>query len=301
MANELGEFLTHLRARQQPAAHGIAVTGRRRVAGLRREEVAQLIGVSMEYYARLERGVARAPSAAVLDSIGRVFGLSGIEREHLAQLAGAGTGARRAGPADRAGPVRPELAGLVAAMPGPALISNHRFDVLAANPLARSVFFDFGSEHRANLARFLFTDPLAIRRYRDWPEVARATAGQLRVAAARQPGDRRLRELIADLRAEGHHFERLWGSGEVAERSHGTKRLWVDAVGELDLAYQNLELPEDRNLRLVLLYAEPASTAADQLRLLSTLTGAGTAHPNSSGTPTPRTRSHSAACMHAAE
>ncbi|WP_172421815.1 helix-turn-helix transcriptional regulator [Enemella evansiae] len=270
MANQLGEYLTHLRARARPAEHGIATTARRRVAGLRREEVAQLIGVSMEYYARLERGVARAPSASVLDSIGRVFALSGIEREHLAQLAGAVSAPRRSD-AMAETTVRQGLAGLIDSMPGPALISNHRFDVLAANQLARSVFFDFASAHRGNLARFLFTDPLAMRRYRDWPEVAHATAGQLRVAAARHGDDSRLHRLIGDLRAEGHHFERLWESGEVAERSHGMKRLWVDAVGELDLAYQNLELPEDRNLRLVLLYAESGTVAADQLRLLASL------------------------------
>lgn len=269
MANELGEFLTRLRSRQQPAEHGIAVTARRRVAGLRREEAAQLIGVSMEYYARLERGAARAPSPSVLEAINRAFGLTPIEQAHLAELAGA---ARRTRPvADPlAGGVRLGLRSLVEQLNGPALITNHRFDVLVANPLARMVFFDFGT-HGGNLSRFLFTDPLAMRRYRDWPEVARATTGQLRVAAARYPQDVRLHELITELTAEGHHFARLWGAGEVAERSYGTKRLWVDAVGELDLDYDNLELPEDRTLRLVLLHAEPGSTAADQLRLLASL------------------------------
>ncbi|WP_265446584.1 helix-turn-helix domain-containing protein [Flexivirga meconopsidis] len=270
--NELGAFLTHLRARQQPADHGVVVTARRRVSGLRREEAAQLIGVSSEYYARLERGIARSPSPAVLDSIAAVFGLSPIELAHLRQLAAPvphRAKATRQRSASRS--LRPQLRGLLDAMPGPALVSNHRFDVLGANRLAKAVFFDFDSAHQANLARFLFADPESMRRYRDWPQIAEATVGQLRVARARYPHDEQLEQLVSDLMTDGHHFARLWRGRDVAERSFGTKRFWLDAVGALDLDYENLELPEDRALRLVVFHAPPGSAAHDQLRILASL------------------------------
>jgi len=157
-------------------------------------------------------------------------------------------------------------------MPGPALIANHRFDVLAANPLARSVFFDFTSLHAANLARFLFTDPVAMRRYRDWAAVAQATVGQLRVASVRHPRDASLRSLLAELAADGHHFTRIWAAGDVAERSYGRKSLWVDEVGELDLRFETLHLPEDQTLRLTVLHADPGSVSEDKLRILASVT-----------------------------
>lgn len=266
--NELGAFLTLLRSKQKPEDHDVTSSTRRRVPGLRREEVAHLIGVSVEYYARLERGVAKTPSTAVIDSLARTFGLTSIEREHLDDL----TRSTRRPTGPGACTVRPELAGLLTTMPGPAFVMNHRFDVLASNHLARVVFFDFELHHDSNLARFLFTDPTSMRRYVDWTDVARATVGQLRVAAARHCGDRRLLSLINDLRAQGNHFARMWGEGNVAARSYGVKRLWLEEVGHLDLRFDNLELAEDRTLRLVLLHADPASTAADRLRLLTSLT-----------------------------
>jgi transcriptional regulator with XRE-family HTH domain len=271
----LGQFLRLLRNRQDPVDHGLPGTGRRRVPGLRREEVAQLAGISNEYYARLERGVARSPSPAVVDSLARVLRLSRVERDHLADLAAT---APRPAPAP-APSIRPELVALVDAMPGAALISNHRFDVLAANPLARSVFFDVTSQHDGNLARFLFTDPLAMRRYRDWAAVAQATVGQLRVAAARHPRDAALRALLAELAADGHHFTRMWAAGDIAERSYGRKRLWVDEVGELDLRFENLHLPENQALRLTVLHADPGSVSADKLRILASVTAEPTRSP----------------------
>ncbi|MGI5131461.1 helix-turn-helix transcriptional regulator [Pseudonocardia sp. CA-107938] len=266
--NELGQFLRLMRSRQDPADHGIPGAGRRRVPGLRREEVAQLTGISNEYYARLERGVARSPSPAVVDSLARVLRLSRVERDHLADLSAAVSRPPAPAPAPV---IRPELAALVDALPGPALVTNHRFDVLAANPLARSVFFDFTTLHGGNLARFLFTDPLAMRRYLDWAAVAQATVGQLRVASVRQPRDAELRSLFADLTADGHHFTRMWAAGDVDERSYGRKRLWVDEVGELDLRFENLHLPEDPSLRLVVLHADPGSVSEDKLRILASI------------------------------
>ncbi|MCM3885499.1 helix-turn-helix domain-containing protein [Frankia sp. R82] len=264
VSTTLGEFLALRRAKLDPRVFGIGIDRRRRVTGLRREEVAALVGVSAEYYARLERGKASRPSPQVLEAIAEAFSMTSTERSHLFDLAHGLGRARRADVAL----ARPALAGLVAGLGIPALVINHRFDVITSNQLAQRLFFDFDATHEGNLARFLFLDPLSHRLYRDWRQIARATAAQLRVASARHRHDSRLARLIGELMLRGDHFVDLWAAGEVMERSHGVKRFWNAEVGNLDLAYENLDLPGDRPLRLVLFHAAPQSADHDKLRLL---------------------------------
>jgi transcriptional regulator with XRE-family HTH domain len=266
----LGDFLALRRAKLDPRVFGISVDRRRRVTGLRREEVAALVGVSAEYYARLERGKARRPSTQVLEAIAGAFSMTGTERSYLFELAhGLGSGRST----DLA-VARPALAGLVAGLGLPALVINHRFDVVTSNQQARRLFFDFDAAHEGNLARFLFLDPLSHRLYRDWRQIARATAAQLRVASARHRHDPRLAQLIGELMLRGDHFADLWATGEVVERSYGVKRLWNSEVGDLDLGYENLDLPGDRPLRLVLFHPAPRSADHDKLQLLAARPGA---------------------------
>ncbi len=259
----LGAFLAVRRGKLDPRSFGIATDRRRRVPGLRREEVASLVGVSVEYYARLERGKASRPSLQVLEAIAETFSMTSAERSHLLELAHALGSSRRA----VVETVRPGLTSLIQSLHVPALLINHRFDVVASNAQARLLFFDSATEE--NLARYVFLNPASHRFYRDWRPVALATVGQLRAASARYRHDQDLARLIGDLMLRGDHFAQLWGTGEVAERSHGIKRFWTPGVGDLDLRYENLELPADRPLRLVLFHAEPASPDEDKLRLLA--------------------------------
>lgn len=181
---ELGRFLQSRRSRVRPERVGLTVSARRRVEGLRREEVAHLAGMSVEYYIRLEQGRATHPSDGVLRAIGDALDLDDDERRHLHDLAHRRPARRRPARAERP---RPELVQLLAAIDRvPALLINHRLDVLAWNRLATLLFFDFDAapSRGRNLARYAFLDPESTYRLVDWAEVARATAGSLRLAAA---------------------------------------------------------------------------------------------------------------------
>jgi transcriptional regulator with XRE-family HTH domain len=247
---ELASFLSLRRARIDPTDVGLPAGRRRRVPGLRREELAQLAGISAEYYQRLEQGRATRPSDEVLDAIGDALRLDAVERGHLKALA---RPTRRhiqcPVPSARAG-ARPDLLRMLDAMDTvPALVITDTFTVLAANAPAHKLFEPLG-EHR-NMARTLFIDPAARSFYVEWNDIAAATVAQLRLVAGRYPADAEVSALIDDLTATRGEFAELWQAGAVAVRTYGTKRFRHPELGMLTVNYENLELPGDPRQRLI--------------------------------------------------
>jgi transcriptional regulator with XRE-family HTH domain len=277
--NELGRFLKSRRARIDPGRSGIEANSRRRVAGLRREEVASLAGISVEYYVRLEQGRAARPSEAVLDALARALQLDGDERRYLEGLARPRPSARSPRP-ER---IRTELVQLLDMMERvPAMVINHRMDVLAWNQLASALFFDFASAppRERNLARFGFLDADSKERFVDWQDVARATVGTLRLATSRHDDDEVLATLLGELMMKSEQFRTLWAGRDVKQRTHGSKRFRHPVVGELTLRFENFDLPGETGQRLVAFSPEPASPAASALELLAMWTAPSAEKPD---------------------
>ncbi|MDH6137570.1 transcriptional regulator with XRE-family HTH domain [Kitasatospora sp. MAA4] len=265
---DLGAFLYSRRARVTPESVGLRPSARRRVPGLRREEVAHLAGISVEYYQRLEQGRSASPSPAVLDAIAQVLRLDEVERGHLGTLAHP---PRR--PADhQSAQVRPELRRMLEHMTQiAALVINDRFDVLGANALGARMFEPVltGQNANPNMARHLFLDPAAADFYLEWSDVAAATAAQLRLVHARSPADTELTALIDDLTTGSVAFGTHWAAGDVELRTAGSKNLRHPEVGVLALHYENLDLPGDPGQRIVTLSPAEDSATKSALRLLS--------------------------------
>ncbi|MDI1462559.1 helix-turn-helix transcriptional regulator [Catellatospora sp. KI3] len=264
---DIGEFLRTRRARISPAQAGLPEYGRRRVAGLRREEIAQLAGVSVDYYTRLEQGRGTGVSDAVLDAIARVLRLDDTEHDHLRNLA------RPARPTP--GPARPpklrrELVRMLELMTAvPAFVLGRRMDVLAWNALADAIA-GFGAmpAQRRNVAYQTFLNPHTRTRYRDWPAVAAETVAHLRRDAGRHPGDERLAALVGLLSVRDPVFAQLWAAHGVKEKAHGRKLLRHPVVGDLDFAYETFALPGDPGQFLVTYVAEAGSPTEERLRVL---------------------------------
>lgn len=272
---ELAEFLRSRRGRLSPDAAGVVpYGGRRRVLGLRREEVAQLAGVSVDYYVRLEQGRTGNVSEAVLDAVGRALRLDAGERAHLSRLTRPARGARRASPPQR---VRPQLQHLLDAMTDVAgYVVGRRTDVLAWNRLGAALIVDFDTlpARQRNFARLLFSDESARALFVDWPAKARDLVGFLRLDAGGHPDDPALAELIGELAVHSDLFRRLWADHPVRDKSHATAQLNHPTVGRMDLAYEALRLPDDPDQVLVTYSAVPDSDAAASLRLLASWTAA---------------------------
>lgn len=268
---ELGEFLRSRRARLRPEDVGLPDYGRhRRVPGLRREELALLAGVSVAYYTRLEQGSGHNVSAEVLDAIARALRLDGTERAHLTHLAR--PQARRRRQSHRPQQVRPELRTLMDAMDGvPAYLVGRRQDVLGWNRLAAAVFGDFGAlpVQERNLVRLVFLDPATAELYAEWECRACEVVSNLRMYAGQHPDDEQLSALVGELSVKNEEFRRLWAAHTVADKTHGVKKLRHPLVGELDLYFERLELPDDPAQFLVTFHAAPGSPSEDALRLLS--------------------------------
>jgi transcriptional regulator with XRE-family HTH domain len=266
---ELGQYLKTRRARIQPEDVGLQAYGRRRVPGLRREELAQLAGVSVDYYVRLEQGRAGHPSESVLDALARALQLDDAERAHLFDLS---RPVRKRRPSRKVERVRPEMQRLIDALHElPAVVIGQRMDVLAWNPLACALGVDWGAlplEER-NVARRFFLDESSRELYPDWDEHARATVGWLRLAAGRHPDDPGLAELIGELSMKSDEFRRLWPRHDVREKTYGSKRFQHPLVGPLTLEYESLALPGDADQTLVVYTAEPGSESETALRLLA--------------------------------
>jgi transcriptional regulator with XRE-family HTH domain len=272
-ADEIREFLTTRRAKLSPERAGVPRYGRkRRVPGLRREEVALRAGISVEWYTRLERGVARGVSDEVLDAIGGALQLDEAERAHLADLvrtANAERPPRRSSTPQR---VRPSVARLVDAMgPIPACVTNGRLDVLYANDLAEALFSDVFRDpiRPPNLARFVFLDPRARTFYRDWDKAAADTVAVLRAEAGRNPYDRGLSDLVGQLSTRSDDFRVRWAAHDVGFHRAATKQMDHPLVGDVTLAFEMLELPADPGLSVLTYSAEPGSPSEEAMRDLA--------------------------------
>lgn len=267
---KLGAFLRSRRAKIAPESVGIAAGSRRRVPGLRREELAQLAGMSVDYYVRLEQGRATQPSEEILDALARVLGLDATEREHLRTLTASRRRPRSSSPRRRPERVRPELQRLLDEMYGlPALITGHRQDVLAWNVLASELYGGLGEGRRdRNNARYLFLDESSQETFPDWDQRARETVAVLRLAAGRYPDDEPLRTLVGELSVRSDEFRSLWAAGDVLVCGSGTKHFRHPVVGELDLRYETLQLPASAGQELHVFSSEEGSEAEEALRLL---------------------------------
>jgi transcriptional regulator with XRE-family HTH domain len=266
-ADELGEFVRTRRARVAPELVGLDGGPRRRVTGLRREELAQLAHVSIDYVVRLEQGRIGRPSSDILEALARALLLDDAERHHLFRLAAASEPAPGGGDGSD---VRPGLALVVSSLePAPAVVLSRRLDLLVWNPTAEALLGPFGGER--NYARLVFGDPATRALHADWEDAARETVALLRFAAARYPDDAALSGLIAELRARIDVAERWWDAHDVAEKRHGLKRYVHPTVGQLTLHYEAFPLPGDGDQLLTVYAAEPHTPDAERLEQLSEL------------------------------
>lgn len=263
------------RANLSPEQAGLTVSGHRRVAGLRRSEVAMLADVSPEYYAKIERGHLAGVSDAVLEAVARALQLDDAEREHLFDLARVANGAAQ--------PVRKRRTktwvareSLTRALDvidgGPAFVRNGRMDILAANALGRA-FYDevFDGPGQGNLARFCFLDQRAKTFYPDWEAAADVTVSILRTEAGRDPRDKQLHDLIGELSTLSEAFRTRWGAHNVRRHGSGTKNFHHHEVGEITLTYEGLELTAEPGLSFLIYTAEPGSPSQERLHLLASL------------------------------
>lgn len=263
---ELGEFLRSRRARLTPAEVGLTASRNgRRVAGLRREELALLAGVSPDYYARLEQGRATNVSAQVLDAVSAALRLDALERSHLAALI------RPTETTPGIPRVRPALRAMVTALdPTPAVLHGPRLEVVALNGAAATLVDDFESmpPPQRNMVRWVFLNPAARTRYPDWADVAEQMVAILRVAGGRDAADPHLRQLVDELSSQSSEFRRCWATRELFEHTHGPKRFHHESVGTMTLNYETLHLPADPGLSLILYTAPAGSPSEAKLREL---------------------------------
>ncbi|MBB5917540.1 transcriptional regulator with XRE-family HTH domain [Nocardia transvalensis] len=275
---EVRHFLASRRAKITPAQAGLPTNSRRRVAGLRREEVAVLAGVSTEWYTRLEKGHIGGVSEDVLAAVARALQLDDDERTYLFDLARSSRPASRTPARRRDVEVPPQVGWLLDSMTmSSAFVRNGRTDVVASNPLARALhapMFDSATvdrRGRPNIARYVFLDPGARDFFVDWDAAGNATAALLRAEAAREPSDRALRALIGELCTLSPEFRGLWAAHDVLIRHDGIKRLRHPDVGDLELTFQSLDLPlSGRAVHNLITYtAEPGTASEDRLTLLA--------------------------------
>ena len=276
---EVNAFLSSRRAKITPGQAGLANYSRtRRVPGLRRSEVADLAGVSVEYYSQLERGNLSGVSGSVLDALARALSLDEAERAHLLDLARAAGPARRARRRPAAQQVRPNLARILDGMTQvPAFVQNGRLDVLAANPLAQALYGFADPARPANLARFNFLNPHARVFWMNWERAADDTVAMLRTEAGRDPYDKELTGLVGELSTRSDAFRVRWAAHDVRLHRTGHKHIQHPVVGELHLSYEVMDLPADPGLALVAVSADTGTPADDALRFLARW--AATHHP----------------------
>jgi transcriptional regulator with XRE-family HTH domain len=266
-SSELGTFLAARRTQVQPGDVGVVSSGVRRVPGLRREEVAMLAGVSVDYYTRLEQGRERHPSASVLDAVSRALDLDRDAREHLFRLADIAPGSV---PLPSRAHVDPNLLSLLDAWPDtPAIVIDRRLNLLARNTLAEAFYADFDAAD--NIVRMTFLDPAGRTFFVDWQRAAEACVANLRLALGHDPHDRLVLALVTELSAASPEFRRLWGRNDIRGKTHEAKTFRHSEVGELTLTYHAFDVRSAPGQQLIVYRAEPSSSSAEALRLLGTL------------------------------
>lgn len=274
IAHDIREFLATRRAKITPQQAGLpAFGGNRRVPGLRREEVALLAGVSIDYYVRLERGHLAGASEEVLDAVANALQLDDAERAHLYDLAAS----QRKRPARRTrrprGPIPASVQRVLDSMTDtPAFIRNGRLDILAVNRLGRALYsplFDAGTPRPVNIARFQFLDPVGREFFPDWESALNTTVSLLRTEAGRAPHDNELTGLIGELVTRSDDFRTAWAKHNVRLHHTGRKPFHHPEVGDLHLDFDAMALPAHPGLTLTAYSAEPGTAAHDALRLLS--------------------------------
>ncbi|WP_344947412.1 helix-turn-helix transcriptional regulator [Actinomadura miaoliensis] len=265
--SDLGAYLRARRAQVTPDEAGLPSTGYRRVPGLRREEVASLAGVSVDYYIRLEQGRERSPSAQVIDALAAALRLGEDGRQHLFRLAGLSPRARTAPASDR---VDPSLLQLMDAWPhNPAIVYNRAYDVLASNAIADALFDDWS--HSRNLMHIVFTDPAARAFYRDWHDVARNSVAGFRLGYGEAPDDPRVRQVLTELLERSPEFADLWARHDARGKALERKRFHHRQVGALTLTMQSFAVRSSPGQELVVYHAEPTSASSEALILLGSL------------------------------
>jgi hypothetical protein len=270
--DEVREFLISRRANVTPEQAGIPdFGGERRVPGLRREEVAMLAGVSLDYYTRLERGNIRGASDSVLDAIARALQLNDAEREYLFDLARtapvAATG-RNPTPTPQA--VRTSVQRVLDNMTVPAIVHNPNQDLVAANLMGRALYAPhFDTDETPNIARFVFLDPRAQDFYVDWALARRTVAAMMRLEAGRDPLNEELTALIGELSTLSPQFRSDWAGHDVHEHRHGVKSFRHPEVGVIEVAFDVFEMPGEAGLQIVTYSAPPGTDSADKFALLA--------------------------------
>lgn len=275
----ISEFLTTRRAKLTPEQVGLPdFGGRRRVPGLRREEVALVAGMSAEYYKRLERGNAAGVSESVIDGVSRALQLDDAEHAHLYDLiraANAGARPQRRQRPARAPKLTVDMRQTIDAMSTvPVFVQNGRLDAVGTNALGGALFSEMLDDAHppANAARFIFLEPRAQIFYREWDAQARQIVAVLRAEAGRAPYDRALTDLVGELSTRSELFRTLWGAHDVREHRTGLKKVHHPVVGDLDLAFQAMDFAADRGLQMIVFSAEPGSATHERLQLLANLT-----------------------------
>jgi transcriptional regulator with XRE-family HTH domain len=299
---DIRDFLATRRAKIDPAEVGLPSSGRRRVPGLRREEVAVLAGVSTDWYIRLERGHIAEVSDEVLDAVARALRLDDAERAHLLDLARAARPSRTAPRRKAALTVRPSVQWMLDAMTGaPAIVRNGRMDLLAVNGLGRALYSPMydspvsgpAAGRHANIARFQFLDPAARSYHPNWEAAADTTVAIMRTEAGRDPHNRHLTDLVGELATRSEEFRRRWAGHDVRLHHTGVKTFTHPVVGAMDLTFEAMDLPSSDTwgLNLAVYTAAPGSASSDQLALLASwwaTTSPDAASPRTSQAPAPQ-------------
>ncbi|KXO91265.1 helix-turn-helix transcriptional regulator [Tsukamurella pseudospumae] len=273
--NHVGEFLRSRRDKVTPEQAGIIAGGRRRVPGLRREEVATLADISVDYYAKMERGDLRGVAPEILDALARALHLDDAETDHLHDLARAADphpARRRSGKAEQA--VRPSFQRFIDAITGaPVWVRDRRMDVVAANPLGYALYRPIleDVDGRGNTARFVFLSPAARNFFPDWERGADDIVATLRTYAGQNPRDKPLTDLIGELVTRSDAFRQRWAAHNVRHHRAGTKRICHPDVGDLELSYEAMGLPANPDWFMFGYTAEPGSPSEERLKILGSL------------------------------
>ena len=274
IAKDIREFLMTRRARITPEQVGLAPGRRRRVPGLRREETAQLAGVSTEYYTQIERGNVAGVSGEVLQAVARALRLSDDETAHFFNLTRAALGSRAPGGTRRTGGTRvpPGMQALIDSMIGaPAVVIAGNLDIVAANRLGKALYGPVFARvvGTPNLARFIFFDSAAVQLFPDWDAMADDAVGLLQAEAARSPHSRASTAVVGEVATRSEQFRTRWAAHNVVAHRNGTKRFHLDQFGELTLSYNVLDITAAPGLALVGYTAEPQSPSAQTLQIMA--------------------------------